>query len=350
MRQSDIGPFGVVTLLLALVVQVAALASLQAVGLGPAAVLAALVVSRGVLAAAVHPVVPAGPGRRAGQRGRRHRPPGRRCRVAAGRDPGGRARRARPRRARPEAPGQLVVPDDTAVIVVPGGWFADAADPLVITGAVLSPPRPPWSSGCCWPAAGPPLRRRDRRRLRRLRRAGVHRPARRPRPRPHLTHPRPSPAEVRVLARRGVRSCAPSRAFLRAQPCVLATPAVRSLPVRTRLTHGSRNGGLTTVKISRRPRTSTPTSAPSSTIVGISASPMPLRSVGENVPEVTSHSGTSADQRHAHARPRDAAAGGHQPAQQPLRARPPSRRAARRGPRTRPSSSRPPSRSGPGWG
>ena len=49
MRRSDIGPFGVVTLLLVLLVQVAALSSLVSVGLGPAAVLAALLVSRGVL-------------------------------------------------------------------------------------------------------------------------------------------------------------------------------------------------------------------------------------------------------------------------------------------------------------
>ena len=49
MRRSDIGPFGVVTLLLVLLVQVAALASLVAIGFGPAAVLAALLVSRGVL-------------------------------------------------------------------------------------------------------------------------------------------------------------------------------------------------------------------------------------------------------------------------------------------------------------
>jgi adenosylcobinamide-GDP ribazoletransferase len=49
MRRSDIGPFGVVTLLLVLLVQVTALASLVAIGFGPPAVLAALLVSRGVL-------------------------------------------------------------------------------------------------------------------------------------------------------------------------------------------------------------------------------------------------------------------------------------------------------------
>jgi len=49
MRRSDIGPFGVVTLLLVLLVQVAALSSLVSLGFGEAAVLAALLVSRGVL-------------------------------------------------------------------------------------------------------------------------------------------------------------------------------------------------------------------------------------------------------------------------------------------------------------
>ena len=49
MRRSDIGPFGVVTLLLVRLVQVAALSSLVSLGLGEAAVLAALLVSRGVL-------------------------------------------------------------------------------------------------------------------------------------------------------------------------------------------------------------------------------------------------------------------------------------------------------------
>jgi adenosylcobinamide-GDP ribazoletransferase len=49
MRRSDIGPFGVVTLLLVLLVQVAALSSLVSLGFGEAALLAALLVSRGVL-------------------------------------------------------------------------------------------------------------------------------------------------------------------------------------------------------------------------------------------------------------------------------------------------------------
>ena len=71
-------------------------------------------------------------------------------------------------------------------------------------------------------------------------------------------------------------------------------------------------------KISRRPRTSTPTSASGLTNVGTSASPMPLRSVGENVPEVMSHSGTSRDQGDAHAGTRDAAADRDEPAQPAL--------------------------------
>jgi adenosylcobinamide-GDP ribazoletransferase len=46
MRRGDVGPFGVVTLVLVLLVQVTALASLVATGLGVAALLLALVVSR----------------------------------------------------------------------------------------------------------------------------------------------------------------------------------------------------------------------------------------------------------------------------------------------------------------
>jgi adenosylcobinamide-GDP ribazoletransferase len=46
MRRGDVGPFGVVTLLLALLVQVAALADLVAAGVGVVALVAALVVSR----------------------------------------------------------------------------------------------------------------------------------------------------------------------------------------------------------------------------------------------------------------------------------------------------------------
>lgn len=46
MRRGDVGPFGVVTLLLVLLVQVAALAQLVVTGLGGAGVVAALVVSR----------------------------------------------------------------------------------------------------------------------------------------------------------------------------------------------------------------------------------------------------------------------------------------------------------------
>jgi adenosylcobinamide-GDP ribazoletransferase len=59
MRRSDIGPFGVVTLLLVLLVQVASLSSLLSLGLGTEAVLAALLVSRGVLPLLCTPAFPA---------------------------------------------------------------------------------------------------------------------------------------------------------------------------------------------------------------------------------------------------------------------------------------------------
>ena len=49
MRSGDVGPFGVVTIVLTLLVQVAALAQLVAEGIGPLAVALALVVSRLVL-------------------------------------------------------------------------------------------------------------------------------------------------------------------------------------------------------------------------------------------------------------------------------------------------------------
>ncbi|MGZ8743515.1 MAG: adenosylcobinamide-GDP ribazoletransferase [Nocardioides sp.] len=59
MRRGDTGPFGVVTLLLVLLVQVAALGQLVGSGLGPAAVGAALVVSRLVLPLACLRGIPA---------------------------------------------------------------------------------------------------------------------------------------------------------------------------------------------------------------------------------------------------------------------------------------------------
>ena len=65
-------------------------------------------------------------------------------------------------------------------------------------------------------------------------------------------------------------------------------------PLSAQRTDGVTNGGLVTTKTSRRPRTSTETSAPSSTWLPISARPTPVRSVGENVPDVTSPTGTSA--------------------------------------------------------
>jgi adenosylcobinamide-GDP ribazoletransferase len=79
MKRSDIGPFGVVTLVFALLIQVAALAQAQALGRGPAAVVAAAVAGRlsltwacrrgvpaargsglgAMVAGTVHPVIPA---------------------------------------------------------------------------------------------------------------------------------------------------------------------------------------------------------------------------------------------------------------------------------------------------
>ncbi len=62
MRRGDVGPFGVVTLVLVLLVQVAALTQLVATGLGGAGVVAALVVSRLALPLACAEGVPAARG------------------------------------------------------------------------------------------------------------------------------------------------------------------------------------------------------------------------------------------------------------------------------------------------
>lgn len=59
MKRSDIGPFGVVALVLVLLVQVAALAQSLAAGTGAAAVAVALVVSRGTLSALCTSAFPA---------------------------------------------------------------------------------------------------------------------------------------------------------------------------------------------------------------------------------------------------------------------------------------------------
>ena len=59
MRRGDVGPFGVVTLVLVLALQVAALAQLVATGLGAAGIIAALVVSRLSLPLACSDGVPA---------------------------------------------------------------------------------------------------------------------------------------------------------------------------------------------------------------------------------------------------------------------------------------------------
>lgn len=59
MRKSDIGPFGVVTLVLALLLQVTALATLTSRGEGPQALSTAVVVSRLVVPLLCTPVIPA---------------------------------------------------------------------------------------------------------------------------------------------------------------------------------------------------------------------------------------------------------------------------------------------------
>jgi len=59
MRRGDVGPFGVVTLVLVLLTQVVALAELTAAGLGPAALFVALVVSRLALAVVCSRGIPA---------------------------------------------------------------------------------------------------------------------------------------------------------------------------------------------------------------------------------------------------------------------------------------------------
>ena len=77
MRRSDIGPFGVVTVVLTLLLQVAGLTQADAAGRGPAAVIAAAVTRP----ARDHLGVPArgarGAARRAGRDGGRHAAPGR---------------------------------------------------------------------------------------------------------------------------------------------------------------------------------------------------------------------------------------------------------------------------------
>jgi adenosylcobinamide-GDP ribazoletransferase len=63
MRRSDIGPFGVVTLLLALLIQVSALERAQSLGRGPEAIVAAAVTARlAITVACRHQVPPARPG------------------------------------------------------------------------------------------------------------------------------------------------------------------------------------------------------------------------------------------------------------------------------------------------
>ena len=79
------------------------------------------------------------------------------------------------------------------------------------------------------------------------------------------------------------------------------------------------NGGRTTCTVCGRPRTSTASSAPSSmpAAVSSSASAMPVRRVGENVPLVTSPTRFAGRVEHRHAGARDAPAVGAQAPQQP---------------------------------
>jgi len=59
MRRSDVGPFGVVTLVLVLLVQVSALGRAQSLGRGPEAVITAAVTARLAITVACRPAVPA---------------------------------------------------------------------------------------------------------------------------------------------------------------------------------------------------------------------------------------------------------------------------------------------------
>ena len=69
MRHGDIGPFGVVTLVLVLILQVLALSEAALHGLGTAAVVTAVVVGRLAAAWACTPARPPGPARRARRHG-----------------------------------------------------------------------------------------------------------------------------------------------------------------------------------------------------------------------------------------------------------------------------------------
>ncbi len=93
MRKGDVGPFGVVTLVIVLLAQVAALAQLVAAGDGAVALVTALVVSRLALPLRVPSWRPGGSRRRAGRGGRR-------LGVAARGSGGGAAHRDRRGRAR----------------------------------------------------------------------------------------------------------------------------------------------------------------------------------------------------------------------------------------------------------
>ena len=152
--------------------------------------------------------------------------------------------------------------------------------------------------GTARPPLRPPVRRRHRRRLRRLRRTRLHDPARRPRRTPPLTRCEFLRAEVRVLACRGVTSCDRVRPPGRrsherglGHREHLAPARVRRPRPRRRPRPGRDQREADALAQRRRER---------------AGGDLARRYVG--------------GEQHPHAGPRDAPAGGDQPAQQPRRA------------------------------
>lgn len=126
MRRGDIGPFGVVTLVLVLGLQVAALSALLANGLGPVAVAVALVVSRLVLPLACSRGVP-----------------------AARADGLGRAVAGTVSRARLALAGLLAAASVVAVLVVVRGAYLPAPRSLVL-GLLVVAVGLAAGGGLCW--------------------------------------------------------------------------------------------------------------------------------------------------------------------------------------------------------